>query len=281
MVKKLIKHEFIYYYRTLAILLPIIVLVGAVTRLFIFLTSLQHNVFELGGFAFFAAEAGLSSVMAIQMLGSIALLLFASAMGVVRFYKNMYTSEGYLTFTLPVNNHQHIFVKLLAMVTAQLASAVAVLLGAVIALSGEPLVLVIGSIGSAFRMLFENVPAIHTVFYIIEIFILAVIASVSTPLLCYACITIGQTAKKNRIFMAIGAYFLYYVARQVLASGLLIFSLYFVALGIFDWIGHFVTSHPFAALHIAFALAIIITSALAGLYYLITHRIMTKKLNLE
>ena len=55
-------------------------------------------------------------------------LNLAVVLGVIRFYKNLFTKEGYLTFTLPVTSTQHILVKSTTAVLVQIVSIIAIML---------------------------------------------------------------------------------------------------------------------------------------------------------
>ena len=108
-----------------------------------------------------------------------------------------------------------------------------------------------------------------------------ILSIAQTLLLYYTCITIGQTAKKNRIIMAVAAYFVYYAATQAIAT---VFMIIFTVLGIsgvFDGIEMWLESNIILATHIYFAFALLVSAALATAFWFVTKNIMTKKLNLE
>ena len=194
----------------------------------------------------------------------------------------MYSSEGYLTFTLPVTNHQHILVKLLAAWVFQVICYAVVIASAAIAMSGElwsTLVEdgIIGMIKSDMSMYGIG----NTVGFIIEYALIFMMYSIFYILLYYACITIGQTAKKNRVLMAIVTYFIYYVITQVVATVCIAIFAVMGMTGIFDGIVNWVGTHFAASMHIGLCLMICGYAALALVAYFVTHRVMTKKLNLE
>jgi len=102
MVKKLLKHEFIYYIRTFILFIPIVLVLAAMTRVFWFFNDYDN----------IADDIAFTSSVALLIVVCAALLILSTVICIVRFYKNMFTSEGYLTFTLPITNAEHIFVKL-------------------------------------------------------------------------------------------------------------------------------------------------------------------------
>ncbi len=270
MVKKLLKHEFIYYFRTFGVLLPIVLAVGAVTRVFMLLDN--------GSIISSLAFASSALMLAVAC---VALVTLSYVVSVVRFYKNMYSAEGYLTFTLPVTNAQHIFVKLLASFVCEVICIATVVAAVAIALSGEPLAVLIRGLGNALSDFFYLYGTANSIAFIVETVVLLVISAVSGTLLYYACITVGQMAKKNRILMAFGAYFVYYVATQMLSTAFVIIILILETSGALDAIGAWLSANSVVAIHIYLCGAAVISTAIGAAYWFVTHRIMTKKLNLE
>ncbi len=269
MVKKLLKHEFIYYIRTLGIFLPIMLSVAIITRVI----TLVANDSTLGNMAALSAHATL-------ILGVIALMLFSTVIGIIRFYKNLYSQEGYLSFTLPVSNHQHIFAKLLMAMASNLAAGLTSALAILIAMPDA-----VSDFFCELKLLFtptlSGAHPVNIVFYIIECLLLGIISLASMPLLYYACVTIGQSAKKNRIFMSFAVYFIYYLITQAISTVLLSVLLVMLAGGSLDGILMFIERSPFVFIHIVLITLIILSSALSSLYYFVTFKFMSKKLNLE
>lgn len=270
MVKQLLKHEFIYYIRTFGLFLPIVLAVGVMTKVCLLLDNGSIvNTLAIG-----------SSIMMLAV-SCFALMLMASFIGIVRFYKNMYAAEGYLTLTLPVSHAQHIFVKLFVALVAEVACLLTVILSVLIACSGAALSELFAIFGNAFRELSVLAGVPNMLAYAIEILLLVILIGAGNMLLFYACITVGQLAKKNRILLAIGAYFIYYMATQVLGT---VFNILFAMLSetyimglIFEW----AIANPIPALHIYFCAFILISAVMAAVFWAVTQWIMTKKLNLE
>lgn len=270
MVKKLIKHEFIYYLRTFGMFLPIVLVVGLMTRVFRFFDS--ENVIS---------QIVISSSFLILFVACMALIMLATVVSVVRFYKNMYSAEGYLTFTLPVTNTEHIFVKLLAAMVCQIVCVLTVIAAVSIALSGELFGEMITVLSYFINKIFLACGTVNLIGFIIEIILLAIISAASTLLLYYACITVGQTAKKNRIFAAVGAYFVYYVATQIIST---VFTIIFMILGMtgaLDSVMVWFESNVVAGVHIVLCSVIVISAVITAVFWIVTQTIMSKKLNLE
>lgn len=274
MVKKLLVQEYKYYIRTLMFILPALILYGITTRII----------------QFFQTDSPLYSILffgslLIFIFGSIGVIIAAEVLGIVRFYKNMYSTEGYLTFTLPVSNHQHLISKLIAHVSCIVVTFIVVIIAWLVAFVGTDfLKMVFDGIGVVISELINidfGVNIIHIIIYVIEFLIILLVSLFTNPLLYYACISIGQTAKKNRILLAIAAFYIYTVIIQVITTfGTMIFTLLGMV-GAFKGVGQFIGAHPFAAIHIFIFAIMLVAIGLTCLYYFINIKIMNNKLNLE
>jgi len=150
-----------------------------------------------------------------------------------RFYKNKFTDQGYLTFTLPVNSHQIFLSSLLNIVIWTTISTLVILTAVAIALvfgtASEGLVnpdalsfvleLIFG-LTVLYGSLFDGATVIITL-------IQAVISLFSGILLMMTCITIGAViAKKHKILTAFGIYYGISTVVGVLSSvGMILFML--------------------------------------------------------
>ena len=271
MVKKLLKHEFIYYFRTFALFLPIVLVIGVMARVF--------RLFE--NFDSVLVDIALFSSFLMLVVACAALIMLSVVVSVVRFYKNMYSAEGYLTFTLPVNNAQHIFVKLLTAICCQAICLLTVVIAATIALSGEPLKEILLVLAAGLSEFCEEIGPVNYIAFIFDIIVIVLLSVVGNMLLYYACITVGQMAKKNRILMAVGAYFVYYVATQVISTVLVMIFTMLGMTGVFDGIVMWLDDHMILTMHLAMGTSIVIYAAMAVAFWYVTQWIMTKKLNLE
>ena len=113
MVKKLLKYEILAYLRVWLPVELILLAVATFARLLQFLES-DQVIYEIA-----------ISLITIMYIGCIsASIVFTYIFAFIRYYKNLFTSEGYLSFTLPVTPAQHIWVKLLTSVLFTVGSAV-------------------------------------------------------------------------------------------------------------------------------------------------------------
>lgn len=266
MVKKLLKHEFKYYLRILMFVLPIILSVGITFRLVLWYPNdsvyYQILVFLLYSLVMFTMGAS---------------MIFTSILGVIRFFKNMYGQEGYLTFTLPVSNKQHLFVKAFTNVVCQLAVASFNMLSIFIILTAIPQhfgwqwlynIVTSGSLG-------------HIISFSFDIIILMIVSSIMTTGMIYLCISIGQMVNKNRILLSIGIYYGFGVVAEIIYFSFYIVLIIMGMIGLLDPIVSFLENYPITFFHTIIYMLIIAFAALAFLYYSLVIKIMNNKLNLE
>ena len=269
MVKKLIKHEFHYYFRTLIIFLPILLVIGLFVRIF----SLFNTDFI--GYQIIAASS-----FFLLYLATIAMVIFVEILAIVRFYKNMFSSEGYLTFSLPVTTFQLIFAKLVGSLVSLCLTYIVIEISWLIA-GTTYLEIDIGEISFALGELLELLNGVHLVLYGLELFVITILSPICSMLIIYACITIGQTARKNRILLAVGAYFIFYIITQVILTFLMVLTAILGVAGALNWIGDFIINYPYLFFHLLFIIIIVILCGMIVLSYYIIQKIINTKLNLE
>ena len=268
MVKKLYKHEIQAYLRVwipMQIVLLGIALLGRLVQLFETDSAVYNTI-------------NISSVIA-YILAAVASVGLVFVFSVVRFYKNLFTAEGYLSFTLPVTPTQHILVKLFTALMFYFATFLAVALSVCIITMGDVLCEVGKAVGYLWRLLGKEV-GVHMGFYIAEVAVLFVVLLMTTLLLYYGCLSVGQLSSKNRVLMAVVAYFVYYLITQV-------FGTFVIVIGFVvpeTWITFFENWYMYntkEAFHWIFCGLIVWEGLLGTVYAFVTRHILCRRLNLE
>ena len=192
----------------------------------------------------------------------------------------MFTPEGYLTLTLPVTSAQHIWVKVITGIVSIFAGFVVIFLAVCVATAGE---LNIELFKAAIYIIIESFGWMngHFVVYMIEFIMLIVACLFSSILLFYACISIGQLSKKNRITAAIGVYFAYYFIKQILGTIFIILMQGIARTELFEEFIKLVLENSVLSIHWFLLAGTIFTVLLGMLYFAISHFILNRKLNLE
>lgn len=206
----------------------------------------------------------------------IACIVCPMVFAVTRFYRNMFSGEGYLTFTLPVTTGQHLWVKLIVALATQVVTLVAAALSVIVVTFGDLTVEIGKAIWYLFKLSVKEWGA-HFPLFAVEFVLLVLVALAMGILLFYCCICIGQQIAKHRVLGAVGAYFGIYAIEQAIGTVLVIIASFM------DWepLVLEMIEHPFATVHI-FLCGGIVLSALGGaLFFVISHWLMSRRLNLE
>ncbi len=202
--------------------------------------------------------------------------LLTSIIIFVRFYKNFFSDEGYLTFTLPIKKGTLLNSKLIAGTLAQLSSTAVIITNIFIMLA-------IG-IGADFwsgasKGIAElwNSLGVYLLIYLAEIIAGVVLAYVFSTLFTYVCITIASIiTKKARVITAIG---IYYGTNTVLSYVLQIF--YFFGISSFMSWSFSLSANALKPFLVLCGLALILFIAVfCGVLYVIQYRMLDRKLNL-
>ena len=142
----------------------------------------------------------------------LAFSLFTTVIIFIRYFKNFFTDEGYLTFTLPVHRHTLLNAKLLSGLVMTLGA------GLLVAVSAGIMVC-IGAHEYIFGDYFwDNVKHIYrelsTAYggylwvYLAEGLVLFLLFQIISLVFLYLCITIGSTvAQKAKLVLSIGIYY--------------------------------------------------------------------------
>lgn len=269
MVKKLWKHEYLAWLRVLPLIYGITLLIAAMLRIVL--------IFENDSLYY-----GIVFGSAVFVFGMALLVTLSSAtvFGIQRFYRNLFTGEGYLTHTLPVTPANHLWVKVLTAVSFDILSVLVCLLAGVIATAGE----VFGEICKAADYLIKQIPGAyigHAAGWTVEVLVMFVAAMFSSQMLFYLCICVGQLFRKNRVAAAVGVYFGLYAISQVVSTILTVVFAILGEQGVWDGILEQIAQHPIATGHIVLCGAVVLTALMNLVYFWICHWVIHKKLNLE
>lgn len=267
MLGKLMKYEF----RATAIyFLPIYVVLVLVSGLR-YVVSLISQKFSNG----FSAFSGFS-LSAIYLLLALGLAITTFIVIIIRFYKNLLGTEGYLMFTLPVSVEQNILAKLIPSVVWFFGSCVLGML----------------TIAPAMGLRFNDNP--FTMFTGIRLgdvpeillAVLMVIGSIAgTFLFYYLCMCIGQMFNSHRFLASAGAYIVIQMVLQILGIAFIwICASSFSSQAFVAWLSNafaFLDKIPSGSLIYLFLIAAnILSYGIAAALFFIDSAILRKRLNL-
>ena len=216
MLGKLIKHE---TRATSRIFLP---LYGAL----LILTIFTKLVMAIGAPDFFSEMASSNKVAEI-ILGISFTLYFILIVGISvmtlvmiiqRFYKNLFTDEGYLMFSLPVKTWELVLSKLLVgMIWSAVCTIMIVLTFFIFSLGYFSMMELSQSIRSAYSMFYLQT-GMELNLFMAELILFILVQTVASILMIYVSIAIGQLFNQHRIIAAFGAYIVITIAIQIIMS---------------------------------------------------------------
>jgi len=207
MLKKLIKYDMKALSRTLLLLHAVALVFAIIGRLFITSNILMRepNFFE-----------ALYMLTFFLILGGIYFATFA--LFGIHFYKSLFSTQGYLSWTLPVTAHQHLLSKLLVAFLWNILSFCALLL-AISIFFFNPNVGIIKGIDEFFAYFGNN--AIMLIFITLLFLLLSTLSSILT---LYSSAAIGQLFTNHRVLASIVTYAIFAIVAQI-AYTLALFTL--------------------------------------------------------
>ena len=267
MVKKLIKYDFLSYMRKLLPMEVILLGVAFLTRFVLIFEDRSSPAYNI---------VFNSSIIAYGITVMVC-LIWAYASVISRFYRNLFSEEGYLTFTLPITSMQHLESKLISGVCVIFITVFNVILSFCIVMSGDPIIEIFKA------MNYLGIKAVDYLgadfwFYALEILLYAVVSTAASILLFYACTCIGQLARKNKVRTAFLVYFAQYFVRQIVQTFLIVIlsttGFYWELINLF-------VENIREGVHFLAWISILFTVILSTIYYLICAHVMDKRVNLE
>ena len=271
MLKKLFVHEWKESWRLVGIMNLIVVALTLIGTFF--LNNDTWNAMDKNEFV-----AVTVAVYMMFFIASIAALsMVVTFYFYIRFYRNMYTDQGYLMHTLPVTPHQLIWSKTfvagiwMIISTIVMLTSVFGLIFAAIPAEGR------GDFWTELRDAFTMMEFDGRVVAIVILYILLMIVSqLMSIFMGYASISIGQTFKKQKVLGAIGVYIGIYMLIQTVSSYLSMFLTMSVDPNVMSS-----TMDETNFILVFLIVLFVLMSALAAGFYFTTHYIMKNKLNLE
>lgn len=148
----------------------------------------------------------------------------------VRYYKNMFTDEGYLTNTLPVSSHQLLLSKVITMFSwdiisiIAIAASVAIFMGMIILAFMEPGdgKTIVDGFWELFDMGIWDSPYMQEFEgFCVSMIVMVLASAFSNTMTIVASVTIGQMVRRHRILGAFGAYFAIGTVMQIISTVIL------------------------------------------------------------
>ena len=282
MLSKSLKHEF---RATARVMLPVFLALLAVSAV----TNFTNHFFLSGDNVHWALSALGVCMMILFFLGVAAVAFSVFALTIVRFYRSFLSEQGYLTMSLPVSTHTHIFSRLLTAVVWYTLSAIAIVAAICVLTLGVKGYSGIAVIGDILRGLWQGWISLSggqrglALLLVLELLLCVVGSCAASCLLLYAAMAVGHSFNRHKKALSVLFAFLFYHAVQIL----LLIGAFAVAQSGFDLDLYFDTLNVqnvtavIGVMNVFFAVIIAVQVVLCLVFYFITHHFLTKKLNLE
>jgi len=218
MLKKLYSHDFRAIGKTMWLFTIIVFITTAAgCGSLAALTYISWDSLDIQAGGIYSA---LVTMTIISFIAIIAYGVIAAVSIISRFYTNLFTDEGYLTFTLPVKTGSIYDAKFLSgcvwMVITSVVEVLCLILLAMFAITFEELPGVISDISTGIRFLLENTSPVHIVFFIIEFVLICILSLVYQIALLYLSVTIASIIAKKARFV-VGTAF-YFIANSIVST---------------------------------------------------------------
>ena len=270
MLGKLLKHDFKALFRNYGLLF--IALFGVTFLYKLYLLLPRNIVLEFT-----------NSLMGVLYVVVILGCLFGTVViNIVRFYKNLVTDEGYLTFPLPVSSKQIIASKLISSLVMDILMAFAILVSTSLLRND---LAVIDDLYRSFEMTLQQIFIMKEYHKLFNVFVLCMgIIFIYTQMAEFTAVAIGQTNRTHKIAAGVGAYALIYFVTQCV-MGVTVFlwankyNLYNVEVDITTL--SLTETEILNAVSRLMSMICIVEVVLGVACFFLTDYLFTKKLNLE
>lgn len=289
MLKKLLKYDVSSIWKLWTALSVAVLGMSLVTSLIIRAAIEINLVDDTSLMAVFSIIGAVFTGLGLVLVWS-GILLITPIMCYIRYYKNFFSDEGYLTFTLPVRRRDLYLSKVanvfLFNVGNVLVTIVAVLLmmlvipatdnGAIINFAAYE------AVGELIALIWEGIGAWLIVYVLCLVVLLAAVSLFEIGMI-HLCITVGATvAKKHKVLAGVGIYF---GSNFILSSAGQLFGMFGMEslVGFVSYLADTELQHMFMVhlpILVLILLAIVIVATAALILHLITLDTVERKLNL-
>ncbi len=281
MLMKLFKHEWKDSWKLMTVLCVVVVALSALGAILFhdYGTIMDRlNMNDSDALDMMFAVGGMGYVVLLFM--SVTLLLMGSTIYFyVRFYRNLYTDQGYLMHTLPVSKHELILSKTFVYVLWKLIAGVIIVVSACImffSIFGEEFT---DAVLDVIREVTNYMDPWEMAVAIPLLLIMSLLRLIMSAFTGYMSISIGQLAVKNKVFASIGVFIGIRIVLRLIINVLIQSIAVFDVFDGFEFIKRFV-EYEQAPLITLFVGDIIACGICAAMYWII-YSIMNKSLNLD
>lgn len=265
MLRKLVKYDLKYSFKLFLMVHGIYLLICILLRLLV-MNQLDFSKPE----EVLVPPITLILILEIFLLSAVSLT--TSLLIALRFYRNLFSREGYLTWTLPASSSEHLLAKFCSGYLIAAADIAFIAAGILILATGS-------NVAEAYRQIAPDInDALGTSLsvYATRLFLFSLLFTFTTVIQIYFCIALGQLFQGRRVLFAIAFYFLTGLIVQVLTTVLALASGFFS-----DQAACLASGFSMgAAMDSIYLMTGALSIVLAAAEYIAAHYIMKRKINL-
>ncbi|MBO5302574.1 MAG: hypothetical protein J6A92_00830 [Lachnospiraceae bacterium] len=270
MLGKLYKHEFKETAKPLIPLNLVLIVFTVIGAIMLNTNLLQNENFEILAV----------TCMMLYMMSIFTVFIVTMVYLTIRFYKTMYSRQGYLTHTLPVSTSSIINTKIVVSSIWMFVATVITVLSVIIlirVLAGNEWD---SAVWQEASVEFPEAFGMQLSEFIIWMVVLCVVSCVASILMLFVSLAIGQLFNQHRVLASIITYIVIYIIQQIVGT----ISVLIMGIGSLDNITIDAASSTFdvgAFYRGIFWMGLIQSLIFGIIFYVLCHYFTRKKLNLE
>lgn len=263
MLKKLLKYDMKSMAKSLLPLYGLTIVMGLFNRFTSFLAS---------KFSFLKIVNGMVLVFFVILL--FGCLIYTFVVSIQRFYNNLIKDEGYLTHTLPVKKSTIVNAKLISSGIYSVISVICIVIAVLVRVYTKGC---LTPVFDAFKALMQQA-GYDGIIIILYVIITMVVSYFANLLMVYLAICLGQTQNEKKGMYSVVYGIVVYVITQTI-SGIIMFPLMFMNNGLMAELDKAMPSAT--SIYYLFGITLIVSLIFPIIYYVLSVKILDKKLNLE
>ncbi|MGN0526136.1 MAG: hypothetical protein ACI4IF_01760 [Acutalibacteraceae bacterium] len=223
-------------------------------------------------------------VVVLAVLGYASFVILSLILVFSRYYKNFYSDEGYLTFTLPVKRNQLLNSKLICGILTEALTALVSLIsaGTMLCIGYRDEIFTKETYDKIMEVINEifvtNTDIVTFIVALAELVVLLLLLSLLSCLFMYVCICVGATiSQKAKVACGIGIY----TVASAISTFLLQMFTFFVASALSNWLYDLAEIRIYGVILLMLLTAILFIGIIIAALYALHYTLLDKKLNLN
>lgn len=212
MLGKLIKYD-LKYAKKIFILVHAAFLLGNIIMRLLVMDRIDYGAAEE------SLVISITLILVLEIFLMCGVSLATNLIVALRFYRNLFSREGYLTWTLPASPTEHLLAKFLSGYLLLIFDYAVIAAGLGILITGSNTANAYVKAAPVFEEYLGTTPGMYGA----KLFAFSAVSALAVVMGIYFCIALAQLLPEHRVLMAIAFYFLMSIIYQVAAVGIILF----------------------------------------------------------